>query len=41
MCFNYRKKGYFILFYLELKDINNIKEIEEGVAFNKSGKEEF
>jgi len=39
MCFNYRKKGHFALSCPELKDINNIKEIEEGVAFNKLGKE--
>jgi len=29
ICFNYRKDGYFAISYLELKDIGNIKEIEE------------
>ena len=38
--FNYRKDRYFILFYLELKYIGNIKEIEEGEISNKLGKEE-
>jgi len=28
------------LFYPELKDIGDIKEIEEGEMFNKLGKEE-
>jgi hypothetical protein len=27
--FNYRKDSYFTSSYLELKDINNIKEIKE------------
>ena len=29
ICFNCKKDSYFALFYLELKDISNIKEIEE------------
>ena len=33
--FNYKKDSYFILFCLELKDINNIKNIKEKVIFNK------
>jgi hypothetical protein len=40
-CFNYGKDGYFILSCLELKDIGNIKEIEEEEMSNKLGKEEF
>ena len=38
--FNYRKDSYFTTSYLELKDIGNIKEIEEKEISNKSGKEE-
>jgi hypothetical protein len=40
MCYNYNKEGYFALSCLELKDIGDIKEIEEGEMSNKSGKEE-
>jgi hypothetical protein len=40
ICFNYKKDRYFTLSYPELKDIGNIKEIEEGEIFNKLGKEE-
>ena len=40
MYYNYKKNGYFVLLYLKLKDINNIKEIEEREIFNKLGKEE-
>jgi len=40
ICYNYRKNKFFILFYLKLKKINNIKEIEEEKIFNKLGKEE-
>jgi len=40
ICFNYRKDSYFTLSYLELKDIGNIKEIEEEETSNKLGKEE-
>jgi hypothetical protein len=40
ICFNYRKDSYFIIFCLELKDIGNIKEIEEEETSNKLGKEE-
>ena len=29
ICFNYKKNSYFALSCLELKDIGNIKEIEE------------
>ena len=38
--YNYNKKGYFTLSCLELKDIGNIKEIEEGETSDKLGKEE-
>ena len=38
--YNCDKEGYFTLSYLELKDIGNIKEIEEGEISNKLGKEE-
>jgi len=40
-CFNCRKKGHFILFYLKPKNINNIKEIKEEKIFNKLGKEDL
>jgi len=40
MCYNYNKEGYFILFYLELKDISDIKEIKEEEISNKLEKEE-
>jgi len=40
MCFNCGKDRYFILFCPELKDIGDIKEIEEGEMSNKLGKEE-
>jgi hypothetical protein len=39
-CYNYNKEAYFTLSCLELKDIGNIKEIEEGDISNKLGKEE-
>ena len=29
ICYNYRKDGYFILLYLELKNTGNIKEIKK------------
>jgi len=38
--FNYKKDSYFAISYLELKDIGNIKEIEEEEISNKLGKEE-
>ena len=38
--FNYRKDSYFTMSYLELKDIGNIKEIEEEEISNKLGKKE-
>jgi len=38
--FNCGKGSYFALFYLELKDIGNIKEIEEEETSNKLGKKE-
>ena len=38
--YNYNKEGYFALSCPELKDIGDIKEIEEGEISNKSGKEE-
>ena len=31
ICYNYKKDGYFILLYLELKNISNIKEIKEDI----------
>jgi len=40
ICFNYKKNSYFTISYPELKDIGNIKEIEEEEIFNKLGKEE-
>jgi len=40
MCYNCEKDRYFALSCLELKNINNIKEIEEEEIFNKLGKEE-
>ena len=39
-CFNYRKDSYFTTSYLELKDIGDIKEIEEEETSDKLGKEE-
>ena len=38
--YNYRKDSYFTLYCLELRDISNIKEIEEGEMSDKLGKEE-
>ena len=40
-CFNYRKNSYFTLSYPELKNIGNIKEIEEEETLDKLGKEEL
>ena len=40
ICFNCRKDSYFTISCLELKDIGNIKEIEEEETSNKLGKEE-
>jgi len=41
ICFNYRKDSYFATPCPELKDIGNIKEIEEEEEIsNKLGKEE-
>ena len=37
--YNYNKEDYFTLLCLELKDISNIKKIEEGKISNKLGKE--
>jgi len=39
-CFNYRKDSYFALSYPKLKDIGNIKEIEEEETSNKLEKKE-
>jgi len=39
-CFNYGKDKYFILSCPELKDIGDIKEMEEGEVSNELGKEE-
>jgi len=39
ICYNCGKDKYFILFCLELKNINNIKEIEEEKISDKLGKE--
>ena len=38
--FNYGKDGYFASSYPELKDIGEIKEIEEGETLDELGKEE-
>jgi len=40
MCYNCGKDGHFALSCLELKNINNIKEIEEEEILNELGKEE-
>jgi len=40
ICYNCDKEGYFALSCLELKDIGDIKEMEEGETFDKLGKEE-
>jgi len=40
ICYNCDKEGHFALSYLELRDIGDIKEIEEGETSNKLGKEE-
>ena len=37
--YNYRENSYFILFYLKLKDLDNIKEIEKEDLYNKLGKD--
>jgi len=39
-CFNCGKDNYFTIFCPGLKDIGNIKEIEEEEMFNKLEKEE-
>jgi hypothetical protein len=39
-CYNCDKDGYFTLSCLELKDIGDIKEMEEGETSNKLGKDE-
>jgi len=39
-CFNCGKDSYFAISCPELKDIGNIKEIEEEEISNKLGKEE-
>jgi len=38
--YNYNKDNYFALSCLELKDIGDIKEMEEGETSDKSRKEE-
>ena len=41
ICYNYKKNSYFTLSYLDLRNIGNIKEIEEEEKISdKSGKEE-
>jgi hypothetical protein len=40
ICYNYNKDSHFILSCLELKDIGNIKEMEEREMSDKLGKEE-
>ena len=40
MCFNYRKDSYFTMSCLELKDMGNIKEIEEEETSDELEKEE-
>ena len=39
-CFNYGKDSYFTMSCLELKNIGNIKEIEEEEMSNKLEKED-
>jgi len=39
-CFNYGKDSYFAMSYPKLKDIGDIKEIEEEEISNELGKEE-
>jgi len=39
-CFNYGKNSFFTTSYLELKDIGNIKKIEEEKTSNKLEKKE-
>ena len=39
--YNCGKNDYFILFYLELKDISNIKEIKEENISNKLKKDKL
>ena len=39
--FNYKKDGYFASFCLELKDINNIKNIKEEEMSNKLKEKNF
>jgi len=39
MCFNCGKESHFTLSCLELKNINNIKEIKEKEMSNELGKE--
>jgi len=39
-CYNCNKEGYFTLSCLELRDIGDIKEIEEGETSDKLGKGE-
>jgi len=41
MYYNCGKNGHLILFCLELKNINNIKEIEEEKMSDKLGKEKL
>jgi len=40
ICYNCGKNGLFILFYLELKNIGDIKEIKEEEIFDELRKEE-
>ena len=40
ICYNCNKEGYFTLSCPELKDIGDIKEIEEGEISNELGKKE-
>ena len=39
MCYNCNKEGHFALSCPELKDIGDIKEMEEGEMSNELGKE--
>ena len=39
-CYNCDREGYFTLSCPELKDIGDIKEMEEGETSDKLGKEE-
>ena len=41
ICYNYDKDGHYALSGLQLKNIGDIKEMEEGEISNKLGKKEL